>query len=137
MHSIQEGSEVAAAVAVRILNGEQAGDIKTPPTRFALPRFDWNQMQRWGIRDSDLPPGSTVFFKPPSVWETYRWQLVTILAALLFQGALILLLLERHRRQAVGTSSKDLQHISVEWNERLTHYLDEMPGDWMDKIFHK
>ena len=39
MHSIQEGSEVAAAVAVRILNGEQAGDIKTPPTRFALPRF--------------------------------------------------------------------------------------------------
>jgi len=32
---------------------------------------------------------------------------------------------------------QDLQHISAEWNERLTHYLDEMPGDWMDKIFHK
>ena len=39
MHSIREGSEVAAAVAVRILNGELAGDIKTPPTRFALPRL--------------------------------------------------------------------------------------------------
>ena len=116
MHSIQEGSEVAAAVAVRILNGEQAGDIKTPPTRFALPRFDWNQMQRWGIRESDLPPGSTVFFKPPSVWETYHWQLVTILAALLFQGALILLLLERHRRQAAEMDAQqrlvELAHVN-------------------------
>ena len=63
-------------------------------------------MQRWGIWDSDLPPGSTVFFKPPSVWETYRWQLVTILAALLFQGALILLLLERHRRQAAAMDAQ-------------------------------
>ena len=116
MHSIQEGSEVAASVAVRILNGEKAGDIKTPPTRFALPRFDWNQMQRWGIRDSDLPPNSTVFFKPPSVWETYRWQLVTIIAALLCQGALILLLLERHRRQAAELASQqrmvELAHVN-------------------------
>ena len=31
MHSAEEGSAVAAAVAVRILNGEKAGDIKTPP----------------------------------------------------------------------------------------------------------
>ena len=65
MHSAEEGSAVAAAVAVRILNGEKAGDIKTPPTRYASPKYDWRQMQRWGISESDLPPGSTVLFKPP------------------------------------------------------------------------
>src|SRR5215203_5431597 len=47
MHSVEEGSEVAAAVAVRILNGEKAGDIKTPPTRYASPKYDWRQMERW------------------------------------------------------------------------------------------
>ena len=116
MHSMQEGSEVAAAVAVRILNGEKAGDIKTPPTRFALPRFDWNQMQRWGIPESSLPPGSTVWFKPPSVWDTYRWQLLTIFATLLFQAAVIFLLVERHRRQAAEMDAQqrrvELAHVN-------------------------
>src|SRR5215203_2319111 len=56
MHSVEDGSTVAAAVAVRILNGEKAGDIQTPPTRYALPKFDWRQMQRWAISESDLPP---------------------------------------------------------------------------------
>ena len=33
MHLVEEGSAVAAAVAIRILNGEKAGSIKTAPTR--------------------------------------------------------------------------------------------------------
>jgi len=66
---------------VRILNGEKAADIKTPPTRYASPKFDWRQMQRWGIRESDLPSGSTVLFKPPSVWETYRWPILSYMVA--------------------------------------------------------
>ena len=58
MHSAEEGSAVAAAVAVRILNGEKAGDIKTPPDRYASPKYDWRQMQRWGFSESVLPPGA-------------------------------------------------------------------------------
>ena len=48
MHSIEEGRAVAAAAAIRILNGEKAGDVKIPPSQFELPRFDWRQMQRLG-----------------------------------------------------------------------------------------
>ena len=66
MQPVNQGSAVAAAVAVRILNGEKAGDIKTPPTTFASPKFDWRQMQRWGISERSLPPGSTIVFKPPT-----------------------------------------------------------------------
>jgi hypothetical protein len=62
MHSVLESSRITAAVAIRILNGEKAGDIKTVPTGFAAPVFDWRQMQRWGISESNLPPGSTVYF---------------------------------------------------------------------------
>ena len=117
MHSIEEGSEVAAAVAVRILNGEKAGDIKTPPTRYASPKYDWRQMQRFGISESDLPPGSTVLFKPPSPWETYRWPILAVCTVLLLQGGLItLLLLERHRRQSAEMDSRqrmvELAHVN-------------------------
>jgi signal transduction histidine kinase len=117
MHSIREGSEVAAAVAVRILNGEQAGDIKTPPTRFALPRFDWNQMQRWGISESRLPPGSKILFREPTVWERYTWQIAMTIAALLLQAGLIAALLNAHRQRRLALvqsaqRTKELAHVN-------------------------
>ncbi len=117
MHSVEEGSAVAAAVAVRILNGEKAGDIKTAPTRFALPKFDWRQMQRWGISASDLPPGSEVLFRPPTVWEQYRPHLLAAFAAFLVQGALITWLIYEHWRRhnaevKVRTAMTELAHMN-------------------------
>ena len=110
MHSVEEGSSVAAAVAVRILNGEKAGSIKTPPTRYAAPKFDWRQMQRWGISESSLPSESTILFKPPTLWELYRWQIVAIAAVILAQAALILWLLWEHRRR---------RRLEVEGRQRM------------------
>ena len=117
MHSVEEGSAVAAAVAVRILNGEKAGDIKTPPTKYASPKFDSRQMQRWGIKESDLPPESTVLFKPPTMWETYRWQILTACSVIFLQAGLIaLLLLERYRRFLAEMESRErmaeLAHVN-------------------------
>ena len=99
MHSIEENGTLAAAVAVRILNGEKPGDIKTPPTRYAAPKFDWRQMQRWGISESNLPSGSEIHFREPSAWERYREYIVLIWAALLFQTGLIGFLIYEHRRR--------------------------------------
>ena len=99
MHSAERLGQITAAVSVRILNGEKAGDIKTPPTGFAAPIFDWRQMQRWGIAESGLPPGSTVFFHEPTVWERYSWQMALVTAVILLQGGLILALLSEHRRR--------------------------------------
>ena len=99
MHSLEEGSAVAAAAAIRILNGEKAGDIKIPPTRFKPPRFDWRQMQRCGITTKDLPPGSTVYFRQPTAWEQYRWQILIGVAVILIQTFLIMGLLYEHQRR--------------------------------------
>ena len=117
MHSVEEGSEAAAAVAVRILNGEKPGDIRTTATGFAPAKFDWRQMERWGIKEGHLPSGSTVLFKPPSLWETYRWPILTVCTVLLLQGGLItLLLIERHRRQTAETEARqrmvELAHVN-------------------------
>jgi len=32
---------------------------------------------------------------------------------------------------------QELQQVSSEWNEKLKHYLDEMPEEWIEKIFHQ
>ena len=99
MQSALEGSVVAAAAAIRILDGEKAGDVKIAPTRFTPPRFDWRQMQRFGISDSNLPAGSTIYFREPTVWQRYSWQIALTTAVILLQAALISVLLREHRRR--------------------------------------
>jgi C4-dicarboxylate-specific signal transduction histidine kinase len=102
MQSAQEGSVIAAAAAVRILEGEKAGDVKIAPTRFTPPRFDWRQMQRFGISDSSLPARSTVYFREPTAWQRYSWQIALITAVILAQAGLISALLHSHRRRRLA-----------------------------------
>ena len=93
-------SRRTAEVAVRILAGERAGYIKLAPIQFAGPMFDWRQLQRWNISEAQLPPGSEIRFRQLSAWGQYRWQILAIAAAVLFQFMLIhWLLYERRRRQ--------------------------------------
>ena len=56
-------------------------------------------MQRWGISESNLPAGSTVYFREPTAWERYSWQIAFISAIILIQAALISILLQEHRRR--------------------------------------
>jgi signal transduction histidine kinase len=117
MHSVQKLGQITAAVAIRILNGEKAGDIKTPPSGFAAPIFDWRQMQRWGIDPSNLPAGSTVYFREPAAWERYSWQIALVIALILIQGAMISgLIHERRRRQLAEVQSRqrmaELAHVN-------------------------
>ena len=58
MFSSQEMADACAKVAVRLLNGEPPGDIKIVPVGLAAPRYDWRQLQKWGIKD-----------KPASAWQ--------------------------------------------------------------------
>jgi signal transduction histidine kinase len=98
--SVSDTAQATARAAVRILRGEKAGDIGTPPIRFAAPKFDWRELQRWHISESRLPPGSEVLFRPPTAWDQYRPQIILIAAAFLLQSALIAaLVFERRRRR--------------------------------------
>ena len=117
MNSVVEGSRLTAAVAVRILGGEKAGDIKIPPIGFATPKFDWRQMQRWGISESRLPPGSEIHFREPTIWQQYFWRMLAILLALVVQTALIVALIweDRRRRRSEANAlalANELAHMN-------------------------
>jgi signal transduction histidine kinase len=70
--SVHTLSRKTAEVAARILAGASPGDIKTPAQKLGEPEFDWRELGRWGIRQADLPPGSTIIFREPTLWEQYR-----------------------------------------------------------------
>ena len=86
MHSALANSRRAVAVAMRILNGEKPGEIKTAPSNFAPPRYDWRELRRWKINQRFLPPGAAIDFREPTTWETYRWQVIFIFAIVLGAG---------------------------------------------------
>lgn len=105
--AVLDTSRQTAATAVRILGGERPGGIRVTPIEFATPKFDWREMQRWGINQSRLPPGAEVEFREPSAWDSYRWQIIFICTVVLAQAGLISLLLrERSGRHVAEVQSR-------------------------------
>ena len=90
----------AAGVALRIFAGEKPSLIRAPHMTLSTPTYDWRELRRWNISESRLPTGSVIAFREQGVWQQYRWQIVSVMAVLLLQGAAISWLqIERHRRQ--------------------------------------
>jgi hypothetical protein len=56
-------------------------------------------LKRWHVSEHRLPPGSIVYFREPTVWERYSWQIASVVAILLIQAGLITVLLREHRRR--------------------------------------
>src|SRR5277367_2937285 len=110
----------AARIVLRILHGESASSI--PVTTVASPLiFEWPSLQRWGISESTLPPGSEIRFRQLGIWDLYRWQLVFIAAVSLVQTALIIgLMYQRRRRREAETTSRTTMATLAQMNRFAT-----------------
>ena len=90
----------AAALALRILDGESPAGIPITTGDSVRPIFDWRQMQRWGVSEGDLPPGSEIRNRVLTIWEAYPSEIAAIAAMVFLQSGLIgTLLYERRRRR--------------------------------------
>ena len=75
---------LAAEITIELLSGQQPASFMTIPTIY---RFDYNQLQRWGIDEGLLPPGSIIENQQFSFIELYARQILllsTVLGLLLF-----------------------------------------------------
>ena len=86
-----------------MLKGERPQDI--PRVRdITAYMFDSRALKRWGFKESDLPPGSIVLNRQPTVWESYKAYIIGGIALLLLQTLLIFgLLRQRARRKKAET----------------------------------
>jgi PAS domain S-box-containing protein len=85
-------------IALRILKGENPADIPLTAERTNINIFDWRQLKRWGINESNLPEGSIVRYKEWSFWDLYRWYIIGGIFLLFFQGFFISVLLVQRKR---------------------------------------
>src|SRR5256885_3368792 len=104
-----EGIE-SARIAVRILHGEPASSIPPKIVGPLSPRYDWRELVRWRIDEKRLPPGSTIFFRTPSMWQQHRgWIIGSVsvcIAEALLISALVANLLRRRRDERSLTESE-------------------------------
>jgi signal transduction histidine kinase len=84
-------------LAVKVLEGATPESIPIEPAQIRT-MFDWRALQRWGIDESRLPPGSEIRFRAPTVWELYGSYIVGAIVVVSAQLLLIAGLLQSRAR---------------------------------------
>jgi PAS domain S-box-containing protein len=91
---------LAGELAARVLDGERADDI--PVVHNSKPELfvNWQQLHRWNIPESVLPPGTHVVDREPTLWEQGRKYFLAAIALIVVQSLLIFgLFWQRARRR--------------------------------------
>jgi PAS domain S-box-containing protein len=108
----------AARLGLRLLAGERPEDISPHEADTHAYLVDWWQLQRWGLSEANLPPGTVVRFKEPSLWAQYREQVIAAIAVVLVQFLLIVGLVlqvrQRWRAEASLRDSEERTSLAVE-----------------------
>ena len=93
--------EVAAQLALRILQGERPQDIPIVTGSVNRIMFDFNRLQSFGIDFRQLPDGASIINQPPRFYQKYQPILFALsLAAVLLLGISWARLLAQKRQQA-------------------------------------
>ncbi len=107
--SFEEQGKIVAHMVMEILNGKKAEDI--PIVRgSSVYMFDWREMRRWGLRERNLPRGSTVLYREPTLWGRAKWAVLAALAVFLALAYLTGYLLFKQKQ--LKQAKQDQRHLS-------------------------
>jgi PAS domain S-box-containing protein len=98
--SVDQGMH-AGQMACRILEGASVASMPVLAEGASRYVFDYRQLERFGIAQGSLPPGSIVENRPFSFYRTYRelvWGVTAVVGALLALLALMAINMQRRRR---------------------------------------
>jgi PAS domain S-box-containing protein len=121
--------EAAGRAAVRILRGEKPGDIPPKLLHASVPMYDWRELQRWGIHQSRLPPGSIVQYRVPSTWQQYKRQIIGAVSLIIAQGLLIAALLRQARQRRRAQQALDERLKIEQLIAELSHVFINVPSE--------
>lgn len=121
MRDTRETGTRIGQMARQILAGTRPRDIPIERAR-VVPTFDWRQVRRWAIDPSRLPQGTSIRFRPPSLWEQYRLYVVATAIALGVQFALIAGLVTQNARRRRAEEATRISDVTLrESYERIRH----------------
>ena len=116
----------AAAKAIEAL---VAGDgAAAPASQDAVDGYfyDWRQLQRWGIDKGRLPSDATIMFFEPTVFDRYKWEIITtsFLLLLLTLISCVLAVVNAKRRAAQLALLHERRLLESRVEERTRELLD-------------
>jgi len=98
----------AADLALEIIAGKDVIALSPRTNPGQAHRVDFRAMQRWNLRERDLPPGTIVTFKEPTIWSEHHGLILGALGVSGVQMAVAgALLVQRRRRQRAETLLKE------------------------------
>jgi C4-dicarboxylate-specific signal transduction histidine kinase len=115
------------------LKGEKPSALNPASVLFGSPAYDSRELQRWGISEVRLPPGSIVHFRQPTIWKQYHWPIIAITGIILLQSILISYVLFQSRRRRQAEAESALQRREVEHLTRVS-VLGELSGSIAHEI---
>jgi C4-dicarboxylate-specific signal transduction histidine kinase len=115
MASYAAMGRLGAETAIELLDGAAAKSLVLPAAMPTPMNIDWRQLRRWGISPQAVPADAIVQFREPTLWESYRNQVLIGSAVMLLQAGLIVALLfeRRRRRRTVAALARSEQHIRL------------------------
>jgi len=118
-----------ARLGIRVLERGTATGFPVESSRTRV-EIDWRQLQHWGISEKSLPAGTVVLFRPPSLWDQYKWFITAGLATMVVQLLLIINLLREMRRRkksdlAVKNLTGRLINAGEEERKRIARELHD------------
>src|SRR6185369_1342632 len=121
------GNKVAE-MAIKILDGARAQDMRVESAPTVI-MFDWTQLRRWKIDESNLPPGSVVRFRQANLWQQYRWYIIGTVAAFVLESLLIAwLLFTRAQRRRFEIENERLAATAEAERKELDEVVSNVPG---------
>lgn len=128
LYSVEEHGKRAGEMALRVLQGQNIAEMPTIEADAAQDMFDWRELHRWGLDESNLPQGSVVRYRVASVWEQYRLYILAALIIGVLQTLLISwLLIARSRHLRSESERKKLQSLVLAEHQKLDAVVASVP----------
>jgi len=134
----QELGARAGQLALRVMGGTKPETLPIEVATKGTPMVDWRALQRWRIKESRVPVGAVIRYRPETLWDEHKNIILISLAVFLTQALTIagLLAQRRQRRRAESEILKqrtELAHVSRvstmgQLTSALAHELNQPLG---------
>jgi formate hydrogenlyase transcriptional activator len=114
--SMERAGKVSADLALRILGGEAPSSIPLVADAGLAPMFDARELDRWGLAERKLPPGSILLYRQPGLFAQHGRTIAIGVAIIVAQSLLVaglILQLRRRRRIELELAGAETRYRTV------------------------